>query len=91
MVPGNTISQTPALKSYSTLFATCQGSVLKRKIFALNPLQKEMKRLKERVNLNLTQSNIEELTPELKTLKSTYFEAIQEKIKTNWKYEEAKR
>ena len=46
--------------------------------------------LERKSNLSTVQSNIEELSPELKALKSSYVEAIQGKIKNNWKYEEAK-
>ena len=56
----------------------------------IESLTKRNEALEKESKLNLTQSNIEELSPELKTIKSSYFEAIQEKIKTNWKYEEAK-
>mgnify|MGYP001164848232 FL=1 len=56
----------------------------------IESLTKRNEALERESKLNLTQSNIEELSPELKTIKSSYFEAIQEKIKTNWKYEEAK-
>jgi len=56
----------------------------------IESLTKRNEALERESKLNLTQSNIEELSPELKTIKSSYLEAIQEKIKTNWKYEEAK-
>ena len=56
----------------------------------IESLTKRNEALERQSKLNLTQSNIEELSPELKTIKSSYLEAIQEKIKTNWKYEEAK-
>ena len=56
----------------------------------IESLTKRNEALERESKLNLTQSNIEELSPELKTIKSSYFEALQEKIKTNWKHEEAK-
>ena len=56
----------------------------------IESLTKRNEALERESKLNLTQSNIEELSPELKTIKSSYFEALQEKIKTNWKPEEAK-
>ena len=56
----------------------------------IESLTKRNEALERESKLNLTQSNIEELSPELKTIKSSYLEAIKEKIKTNWKYEEAK-
>ena len=56
----------------------------------IDSLVKRNEALERKSNLATVQSNIEELSPELKALKSSYVEAIQEKIKTNWKYEEAK-
>ena len=56
----------------------------------IESLTKRNEALERESKLNLTQSNIEELSPELKTIKSSYFEALQEKIKINWRHEEAK-
>jgi len=56
----------------------------------IDSLVKRNEALERKSNLSEVKSNIEELSPELKALKSSYVEAIQEKIKTNWKYEEAK-
>ena len=56
----------------------------------IDSLVKRNEALERKSNLSTVQSNIEELSPELKALKSSYVEAIQGKIKNNWKYEEAK-
>jgi len=69
----------------------CQMSRLDsdEKSLRIDSLTKRNVTLERESNLSAIQSTIEELSPELEALKSSYLNNVQEKIKSFWRYDEA--
>ncbi len=70
----------------------CEMSRLspEEKSLRIESLNKRNEAIEKRSNLIEIESNNQEISPELKTLKSNYFKNIREKIKSSWRYDEAK-
>ena len=69
----------------------CQMSRLdsEEKSQRIEALTKRNEALEKESGLSVIQTKNEEITPELKTLKSEYINTVQEKIKSFWSYEDA--